>query len=86
MSGPFQEMVKRHWEKHLPELARDLKKAGTWEQETEEVAAKARGELASMVNKGAQMQAAREWVINEYILQPPATIDEPEILEIGDVS
>jgi hypothetical protein len=79
MSGPFQEMVKRHWETHLPELARDLKKAGTWEKETEEVAAQASKVGVMLVNKGAQMQATREWVINEYILQPPATTDDPEI-------
>jgi hypothetical protein len=41
MSGPFHEMAKRHWEKYLPTLAQGLKKAGTWESETEEAAEKA---------------------------------------------
>jgi hypothetical protein len=70
MSGPFHEMVKRHWEKSSPALARDLKMEGTWETETEEVAAQARATLVSLVNKGSQMEAARQWVINEIILQP----------------
>jgi hypothetical protein len=71
----FERMAQRHWAKYLPSLTRGLKKAGTWESETREAAERAKETLAHLVNGGAQMQAAREWVLNEYILLPPETTE-----------
>ena len=71
----FKRMAQRHWKKYLPNLTAALTKEGTFDQETERAAQQASEELANMVNRGAQLEAAKEIVLKEYILLPPETTE-----------
>ena len=71
----FKKMAQNHWKKYLPALTAALMKKGTFEKETEQAAQMASEELANLVNRGAQHQAAREIVLKEYILLPPETTE-----------
>ena len=73
--GVFQRMAQNHWKKYLPNLTAALMKEGTFDQETEAAAQMAKEELANLVNRGAQMEAAKEIVLKEYILLPPETTE-----------
>ena len=67
----FEKMAKKHWEKYLPDLVADLKKEGTYEEELKLAAQQASEELAILVKDGAQIEAAKELVLKEYILIDP---------------
>ena len=67
----FEKMAKKHWEKYLPGLVADLKKEGTYEEELKLAAQQASEELAILVKDGAQIEAAKELVLKEYILLDP---------------
>ena len=67
----FEKMAKKHWEKYLPDLVADLKKKGTYEEEIKQAAQQASEELAILVKDGAQIEAAKELVLKEYILLDP---------------
>lgn len=71
----FKRMAQRHWRKYLPALTAALEKEGKFDQETEEAAIAACRELGSLVNRGAQLEAAKEIVLKEYILLPPETTE-----------
>lgn len=75
VSMNFEKMAKEHWEKYLPSLVRGLKAEGMYEEELKSVAEQANRELAGLVANGAQLEAAREIVLKEYILIPPETPD-----------
>lgn len=67
----FEMMAKKHWTKYLPKMTADLKKKGIFERETKEAALAATRELVRLVQHGAQMEASKEIVLQEYILLPP---------------
>ncbi len=69
----FRSLAKRHWEKYLPGMVKELKAEGIYEQELDRAAQQASEELARMVSGGAQVQAAKEIVLQEYIFLPPET-------------
>lgn len=71
----FQRMAQKHWTKYLPALTAALKEEGIFEEETALAAKQAARELAYLVQNGAQMQAAKEIVLKEYILLPPETAE-----------
>ncbi len=72
----FRSLAKRHWEKFLPDLVKELKAEGTYEQELDRAAQQASEELVRMVQRGAQLEAAKEVVLLEYIFLPPETEEE----------
>ena len=67
----FEKMAKKHWEKYLPDHVAYLKKEGIYEQEIKLAAQQASEELAILVKDGAQIEAAKELVLKEYILIDP---------------
>jgi len=67
----FKYQAKRHWEKYLPGMVQALKEEGTYEEELDRAAEQASEELARLVEGGAQVDAAKEVVMKEYILLPP---------------
>ncbi len=71
----FEKMAREHWTKYLPEMTRGLKKAGMFEQEVKTAARYATEELTALVRNGAQISAATEIVLNEYIFLPPETTE-----------
>jgi len=71
----FQRMAQRHWRKYLPALTAALEARGQFEKETERAAFAACRELGNLVKRGAQMEAAKEIVLKEYILLPPETTE-----------
>ncbi len=71
----FKSLARAHWTKYLPGLVKELKAEGRLEEELEEAARQAREELARLVSGGAQVQAAREIVLPEYIFLPPETTE-----------
>ncbi len=72
----FQRMAKRHWEKYLPALTEELKRKGIFQKRVHSAAKRAARELAHMVQDGAQLEAAKELVLERYILLPPETLEE----------
>jgi hypothetical protein len=72
----FRSLAKRHWEKYLPGLVAELKKEGRYEKELDLAAQWASEELAALVKGGAQVEAAKEIVLKEYIFLEPETNDE----------
>ena len=71
----FKYQAKQHWEKYLPGMVQALKEEGTYEEELDRAAQQASEELAQHVNAGAQLEAAKEIVLKEYILLPPETTE-----------
>ena len=67
----FEKMARKHWEKHLPGFVKELKKEGMYEKEVKRAARQASEELAHLVKDGAQVEAAKEIVLKEYILLDP---------------
>ncbi len=74
----FREVARRHWEKYLPGLTKQLKANGTFEEEITLAAQWASEELARMVSGGAQVEACKEIVLKEYILLPREESDTDE--------
>lgn len=77
----FETMARKHWTKYLPEMTADLKKSGEFDQAVKEAADQAKEELSILVSNGAQLAAAKEIVLKEYILLPP---EHPEEIRIYD--
>ena len=71
----FEKMARKHWEKNLPRFVKELKKEGIYERELKTAARQASEELAHLVKDGAQVEAAKEIVLMEYILLDPKTIE-----------
>jgi hypothetical protein len=74
----FERMARRHWEKYLPGLTKELKEQGIFEEQIKLAAQWASEELAGLVSGGAQVEAAKEIVLKEYILLPPEEADAEE--------
>jgi hypothetical protein len=71
----FRSLAKRHWEKYLPGLVKELKARGIYEEQLDSAAKWASEELARMVSGGAQIEAAKEIVLKEYIFLDPETAE-----------
>jgi phage repressor protein C with HTH and peptisase S24 domain len=71
----FRSLVKQHWEKHQPGLVKLLKKEGRYQEKPDREAQQMSDELAQLVSNGAQVAAAKEIVLQEYILLPPETTE-----------
>ncbi len=69
----FKSLARAHWMRHLPNLVKELKAQGRLEEELDLAASQAQEELARLVSGGAQVAAAREIVLKEYIFLPPET-------------
>ena len=69
----FETMARKHWTKYCPALTKELKAQGIFENEIKEAARMAREQLSYLVNHGAQLEAAKEIVLNDYIFLPPET-------------
>ncbi len=67
----FKEMARRHWEKYLPGMVKELKARGEYEKELESAASQASEELVYRVQRGEQLLAVKEEVLKEYILLEP---------------
>lgn len=65
----------KHWKKYLPALTEALEKEGIFQEEIKRAAEMARKELSVLVSRGAQIEAAKEIVMQEYILLPPETTE-----------
>ena len=72
----FRSLAKRHWEKYLPGMVKELKAEGIYEKQLDLAAQWASEELAALVKRGAQVEAAKEIVLREYIFLDPETDDE----------
>ncbi len=72
----FRSLAKRHWEKYLPGLVAELKERGEYEKELDLAAQQASEELVRMVQRGAQLEAAKEIVLQEYIFLLPESEEE----------
>lgn len=68
---PFKSLARQHWTKYLPGLVKELKAEGRLEEELDLAAQQASEELARLVSRGAQVDAAKEIVLAEYIFLPP---------------
>ena len=62
--------ARKHWRKYLPALTEALEKEGIFESEIKSACEMARKELAGLVKNGAQIEAAKEIVMKEYIFLP----------------
>jgi len=72
----FERMAQRHWAKYLPVANAGPEKGGNLGERDEGSGGESSGHTSrNLVRNGAQMQAAREWVLNEYILLPPETTE-----------
>ncbi len=69
----FRSLAKRHWEQYLPGMVKELKAEGIYEKQLGLAAQWASEELARLVSGGAQIAAAREIVLKEYIFLDPET-------------
>ena len=67
--------AKKHWRKYLPALTAALEKEGKFESEIKSAVEKASQALTDLVQKGAQIEAAKEIVLTEYIFLPPETTE-----------
>jgi hypothetical protein len=67
--------AKKHWRKYLPALTAALEKEGKFESEIKNAVNQASRELTALVRKGAQIEAAKEIVLKEYIFLPPETTE-----------
>jgi hypothetical protein len=77
MSMYFSRLAKRHWEKYLPGMVKELKARGVYENELERAGEQASAVLADLQHAGAQYEAAREQVMKDYILLDPETTESP---------
>jgi hypothetical protein len=71
----FRNLAKEHWKKYLPGLTKELQKRGILERELDQAARRASEELARLMSRGAQVEAAKEIVLQEYIFLPPETTE-----------
>ncbi len=71
----FKSLARQHWTKYLPGLVKELKARGKLEEELDLAAQQASEELARLVSQGAQVAAAKEIVLQEYIFLPPETTE-----------
>ena len=71
----LEKKAKKHWTKYLPSKVKELKSQGILDQEIKRAVEKAAEVHAILVSKGAQSQAAKEIVMQEYILLPPETTE-----------
>jgi hypothetical protein len=72
----FEMMARKHWPKYLPEMTRQLKEAGTYEETLMEAVDQAKSELARRVSRGEHPEIVKEDVAREYILLDPETEEE----------
>ena len=71
----FKSLARQHWTKYLPGMVKELKAQGRLEEELDLAAQQASEELARLVSGGAQVAAAKEIVLQEYIFLPPETAE-----------
>jgi hypothetical protein len=75
VSLSWERKASKHWRKYLPAKTAELESQGIFESEIKSSVEKAAEVLAILVGKGAQIEAAKEIVIQEYILLPPETTE-----------
>ena len=60
-----------HWKKWLPQMYKDLQKAGTLNERAQKASRLASDQIASLMQSGLQQHEAEEFVLPETILLPP---------------
>ena len=67
----YTSMALNRWKKWRPKMYREMKKAGTLNQQAEDASKRAAWQVAQLMAAGAQKHEAEEFVLPELILLPP---------------